>query len=296
MRCLVRKTSDRARLPEGVEFAEGSLLDEDSLQRGVAGCAGVVHLAAVLKVRSNREFKVYNADATVQLGRIARAAGVERFVFCSSLAAAGPAPGVGRRRPKDQPQPITDYGKSKLAAEQALTAAAGAMRVTIIRPPAVYGPYDASFLTLVRSVNRGLRRTLGEGQKFSLIHGADLGEAFALALEADLPNGSVWFATDGVDHTDDELARTIAATLGRRAINLRAPLALARGVAALNELRGRLTGRAVFLNRQKIRELTQPNYTCDDAAFRAATGFANKWDLAGGMRQTIDWYKRKGWL
>jgi nucleoside-diphosphate-sugar epimerase len=92
VRCLVRSTSDRSRLPEEVELAEGHLLNFASLQRAAADCWGVIHVGGVVRVRVARDFLRVNRDGTANLTKAAREAGVERFVLCGSQAAAGPTP------------------------------------------------------------------------------------------------------------------------------------------------------------------------------------------------------------
>lgn len=297
VRCLVRPTSDRRRLPPEVEQATGHLLDYDSLVRAARGCWAVIHLGGLVKARDVQEFRRVNRDGTANLVRAAKESGVARMVLCSSQAAAGPSTPDRRRRAEDPPQPVTDYGRSKLAAEEVLKASAGELWWCILRPPAVYGPWDTAFLTMVRWIKRGFKIRLGRGDMpFSLIHAADLAQALTLAVQAEWHSGAVWFVTDGEDHNLEELAVFIEDALGKRARWLTVPLWAGPLVAGATELYARLRGGTAFLGRQKLRELVQPAWTCDDQPFRLATGFEPSYRLREGIAETVEWYLDAGWV
>ncbi len=294
LRCLVRPTSNRSRLPQQLELVEGHLLDKQVLNRAVEGCEGVLHIGGVIKVKKTSDFYRINGEATALLAEAANRAGVKRFVLVSSQAAAGPAANSGRRSTTDRPAPVTAYGRSKLAGEQALAEKSDAMWWNIIRPPAVYGPEDYAFLPLVKAVKRGFKLRLGKPIRFSLIHAADLAQALLLTLTSDLPSGGIWYATDGREHDDGEMTQLIAEALGVRAVTIVIPRWSAYGIAALLETWGKLTGSAVLLSRDKVLEISQRNYTCDDRPFREATGFANEYSLREGLAETVQWYIEKG--
>ena len=135
LRCLVRPTSDRSRLPEGIELAEGQLLNFESLQRAAEGCREVVHLGGLTRAGNPRDFHLINRDGTANLVRAAREGGVERFILCSSQSAAGPSTPQRRRLDRDPPGPVSEYGRSKLEGEEALKTGAGEMWWCILRPP-----------------------------------------------------------------------------------------------------------------------------------------------------------------
>lgn len=297
VRCLVRPTSDRSRLPSGVELSEGHLLNFESLQKAVKGCWGVMHIGGVVRVREVRDFYRINRDGTANLVKAARESGVDRFLLCSSQAAAGPSTPDRRRQTEDPPAPVTEYGRSKLAGEETLKAAAGAMWWSIVRPPAVYGPWDVAFLTLARWAYHGFKLRLGDGRmQIALIHVADLARALALALETDQPSGRIWFATDGSDHDTRELSNLLEHELGKRAVWIAIPRWTAPMIARVIEVVARFKGESPLLGRQKLAELMQPAWTCDDQPFRQATGFKELYDLPSGIADTVEWYLQNRWI
>lgn len=297
VRCLVRPTSDISRLPKEVELIEGHLLNYHSLQAAVQDCWGVMHVGGVVRVKHIRDFYLVNRDGTSNLVKAARKAGVERFLLCSSQAAGGPSRVDRRRRVEDISTPVTEYGRSKAAGEDALRGDAGEMWWCIVRPPAVYGPWDVAFLTFVKWVQRGFKLRLGSGKMpFSLIHGEDLARAMIKALRSNYKSRATWYATDGQDHTMQDLGEAVERALGKRAIWLTIPLWAAPSIAKLIESLARARGETALLSRQKVIELVQPAWTCDDTPFRRETNYKERYQLIDGMAQTVDWYKKSGWI
>src|SRR6185437_12148229 len=87
---------------------------------------------------------------------------VKKFVFVSSLEACGPSPD-GLPVPADQENPVTAYGRSKLAAEKVVLSAQDDLSVVVLRPGAIYGPRDGEILEMFKSVQRGVLPLVGGG-------------------------------------------------------------------------------------------------------------------------------------
>src|SRR5262249_55190489 len=118
VRLLYRPRPDR-KIPEqdGLEPVPGDLLDPDSTRAAVSGGDAVGPLAGLIAAVRARELMRVNADGTEALARAARAAGVERFVLVSSLAAAGPGRRGEARTEASPVAPVAAYGRSKAEAE-----------------------------------------------------------------------------------------------------------------------------------------------------------------------------------
>ena len=302
VRALVRPTSD-TRFLEGlahVTLLSGALSDEDSLLAATEGVDGIIHAAGLVKARRPADFHRTNEQGTANLLDAAKqnAPGIERFVLVSSLTVMGPSED-GRPVPAGaSPNPVTHYGRSKLAAEKVARAEADSLPITIIRPPMIYGPRDREILPFFKSVQLGVLPLTGSPDSaLSAIYAADCAAACIKALEANVPSGSTYFVEDGCLETLGGLIRHIENALGRRAwLRVPVPRFLMYGAALGSEFYGRVMGRAVMLTRDKLNELLAPHWVCDSTEAQAALGWKPRISFAEGTRITGAWYRRAGWL
>ena len=102
------------------------------------------HLAGLTQAADAETFERINARGTRYLleACLEHPLRLKRFVYVSSLAAAGPSPAGMPLTEEDVPHPISDYGRSQLHAEAILRGRMGVVAITLIRPPVVYGPRD----------------------------------------------------------------------------------------------------------------------------------------------------------
>ena len=135
VRGIVRPESRRA-VPEGIELIRAPLSTPE-LGRVCAGVAIIVHLAGVTRAASNPIYRAVNVEGTRAVAEAARQVGA-RLVYVSSQAAAGPGTPLRPRREEDAPHPVTAYGASKLAGEEAVREAAD-LPWSILRPVFLLG-------------------------------------------------------------------------------------------------------------------------------------------------------------
>jgi nucleoside-diphosphate-sugar epimerase len=302
VRALVRRSSDTKflRTLSNVELFDGAVDDRQSLEKAVAGVEAVVHSAGLVKARSLDEFMRVNAKGTEALldACLTQQATLKRFVLVSSIAVGGPSDAHGNPVPLDAiPRPVTDYGRSKLAAEQAALAKKDALKITIIRPPAIYGPRDREILAFFKSIKLGVLPLLGSpNSKLSMAYGPDCARACIRAIDVEVPSGSIFAVDDGAVHTMAELIREAEAAVGKRAF-LRIPLPrrIVEGAALLSEAYGRATNRAVMLTRDKCNELFD-QWVCDSSSTQRELGWAPSMTFSQGVQRTVDWYREAGWL
>ena len=278
----------------------GVVGDKSSLLAATEGVDGIIHAAALVKARTPADFHRTNAQGTANLLDAARrnAPHLERFVLVSSLAVMGPSED-GRPLPAGaSPNPVTHYGRSKLAAEQAARGAAHALPITIIRPPMIYGPRDREILPFFKSVQLGVLPLTGApSSALSVIYAADCAAACIKALAADVPSGSAYYVEDGCTETLSALIAHIENALGSRAwLRIPVPRFLMYGAALGNEVYGGVMGRAVMLTRDKLNELLAPHWVCDSAEAQAALVWKPRVSFEEGTRITGAWYRREGWL
>lgn len=299
VRALVRKTSDVRRLPaSGVERVEGSLEDADSLARAVRGTDVIVHLAALTRAHTEKEYHRANVLGTANLLEALRRAEPRprRLVYLSSLAAVGPSVDGRPVGPADTPRPLTAYGRSKLAGEELCLKAAEELELVILRAPAVYGPRDRDLLHFFRLAARGILPVpTGPARPLQLIHVEDLADAVVRASTA--PDGTgIFHVAEPAAYPWVEVVRLVADAVGVRGRVVPVPAPLVRAAGWASETLGRITGRASIFDRDKARELLAPGWLCDVGAMRTVFGFEPQVALPDGLSSTARWYRNEGWL
>ncbi len=324
VRCLVRSTSavdGRQKLT--AQWITGDVTDSSTLPAAVADVDVVYHLAGITRANRNSDYVRANVTGTRNvIESCSQRTTPPVVVLVSSLAAAGPMADRNRLRTEtDLPQPVSRYGASKLAGEHAAEAFADRVPITIVRPPIVLGPGDATGLALFKSIRR-LRAflVLGSERRVSIIHVADLNNALIAAAQIGerLParatsvvetpssttaNGS---STDGCgkyfvaadEHpTFSELNRLVARAVNRPyAWAIRLPLAVMWATAVPGEIAGRITGKARYLSFERAREYTAGHWICSAEKAKRELNFAPAAPLAERLNQTADWYRQEGWL
>jgi nucleoside-diphosphate-sugar epimerase len=265
----------------------------------VKGVDAIIHSAGLVKARSQAEFDQTNVEGTrnIVLAAKAHAPKLKKLVFVSSLTAAGPSPD-GVPLEGDSSGPVTDYGRSKLAAERIVLAAKAELPVVILRPGAIYGPRDQEILAFFKAVNNRVLPQIGAGNStVSMIFGADCAEACVKAITADVPSGSTYFVSDDEPYTFKTMTEEIETALGKRAfVRFPLPMPVIWLAAVSSELYGKLSNKAVMLNRDKINEIRQPHWVCSSKRTRKELGWEPRVGLKEGTAITARWYQDNGWL
>ena len=296
---LLRPGADRSLIgPGDLEVRTGSIADPRSLDAAMEGATHVIHCAGCTKAVRASEFDAVNGAGTRNVVEAVNRTrgGVRRLVHISSLSAGGPARADRPAREEDTPRPVSAYGRSKLAGEEAVRGACEAEAV-IIRPPAVYGPRDRAFLPLFKALRSHLRPLFGGGgMDLSLVYAGDLADAIAACLVHPSAAGRTYYAASPETTTSGRLAAAIGARLGSWSVPLPLPVALLWPLCAARDGLARLTGRPGVLSRQKYAELRAPGWACDPGRLRREVGFACATGLEAGLAGTLAWYRREGWL
>jgi len=300
--CLMRPTSPPRRTAlDGldVERRVAALDDPDALRLAVRGVDYVFHAAGLTRARNLAEYLAVNADGTGRLleALLAEGAAPRRFVYVSSLAAAGPAQSPEPPDESATPHPADDYGASKLAGERVVLEHANRLPVTIVRPPAVYGPRDANFLPLFRLAARlGRVPVIGKPSKqAAFVYAGDLAEGLRLAAQTPQAVGRTYYIASGI-HTMSEVAEAVCLALNMPPRMLRVPTLLALLAGEIGQARWALTGRAQIISRRKVRDMLCPWWTCSWTRARQELGYRQAVSLQEGMRLTAQWYVEHGWL
>lgn len=300
VRCLVRQSSrlDFIR-PLDVELASGDVTEAETLASAIEGVDAVVHCAGLTKAPSRAGYFRVNEGGSRNLYTACRRRKdkILKIVHLSSLAALGPSTD-GRPITEDSiPHPVSDYGESKLAAQRVAESFVGDLPVSIVVPPAVYGPRDLDFYVYFRFVRRGIIPLIGmRAHHLSLIYVQDLADAVAAVLLSEHTVGRSYLVDDGCIQTWTSVADAIACALVRKPKRVRMPVAAARSLGAIGDICARLTGKVWLINSQKVREFLQTSWTCSSQRIRDELGFRPQYSLERGIRETLSWYQENKWL
>jgi nucleoside-diphosphate-sugar epimerase len=299
VRGLVRRTSDLRWLEGlGLDLAFGEVTDPATLPAAVRDIEAVYHAAGATKARRTETYRRVNCQGTVNLLEACRehAPRLKKFVLVSSQAAAGPGEDGRPSREDDPCRPISEYGRSKLMAEEAAAHFMDRLPVTVVRPPAIYGPRDVDFLIYFRILKKHLRPLLGFRQRpVSICHVRDVVSGTILAGKSERSAGRTYFLSGG-ETTWDELTRTMAEALNVRTLKIRVPVFALHALAALNEVFAPLRREAPVLDRRKAREMTAACWTCDRSRAAEELGYRPSVPLEEGIRETVAWYREMGWI
>jgi len=269
-------------------------LPGEDLERAVKNVSVVFHLAGITSATNDSAYVTVNVEGTRNIVQAMQKSAPEAvLVFCSSLAAAGPST---RKRPlneTDEPSPVSAYGRSKLTAERIVEESG--LKYLIVRPPAVYGPRDTDILAAFRFALRGLAlRVAPEGQTLSLVHVQDL--AGGLACAAETEGRGLYYMTDGMVHTWESVMEHVSRAVGKKTKTISVAPFVADGLSRLEMFRASLFGSKPLLTPDRIIELSQASWTCDDTRARLDIDYESSIALPDGMRMTAEWYRKQGWL
>lgn len=286
VRILARRMPIAALTPDRpLEVVLGDLEDQAALHRLVGGVDAVIHVAGIIKARHTAEFHKVNVEGTRHVtAALAEASPDLRVIHVSSLAAREPG--------------LSPYCASKRGGEDAIGTLPNPARLTVIRPPAVYGPGDTEIFPMFKAASFGFCAYPAPRQsRVSLIHGADLAAGIVAAVEAKgldplyelddgHPGGYAWA----------EIGAGLSAALARPVRMIRVPRPLLTAIAAGVELHRRVAGSLTALSFAKVPELYHSDWAARGPRLEAATGWKPAYDITKGFGDTLAWYRAIGWL
>jgi dihydroflavonol-4-reductase len=299
VRCLVLP-EEGPRWLEGlpVAFFEGSVTEPASLPAFLEGCDAIAHIAGLTRARTEEEFAAVNVDGAVNLVRAALSlpGGPRHMVAMSSMAASGPCPD-GRCLDEDEPQrPLTPYGRSKAALEEALLAFEGPFHSSFIRAPGVYGPRDRDFLQYFRLVRRGLRLVAGDRNVMSLLYVKNLAKGLALCLGNPAAYGQAFFLADEGEWDWDGFSEMVEKALGARTLRVHVPQWAVTALALASEAAKPFMRRPPLLDRHKLLEARQHRWVVSTAKAERLLGWAPPYATRDALAETGKWYLEEAWL
>lgn len=304
----VRASTNREYLKdENIKFVDLKFNDKELLKKQLSEHKEkfgrwdyIIHNLGVTKCKNPEDFDRINyyfvknfTEALIETETVP-----EQFIMMSSLGAWGIGDEIGFTpiRQSDIPHPNTRYGKSKLKAEQHLHTLSDFPYV-IMRPTGVYGPREKDYYLMMKTIKFGFDFSVGyKKQLITFIYVKDLIKAIFLAIDKGVKQRS-YFISDGSAYTSTQFRKYIASAMGKRfIIPIRLPLFFLRAVSYCAEFFASLTGSASTLNRDKYNIMKQRNWICDITPLREELKFEPDYPLEKGVSETVNWYKKSGWL
>ncbi len=216
-----------------------------------------------------------------------------RFVYVSSLAASGPSSKPAGRLPEEPPCPVSAYGRSKLAGEEAVRRHVGPW--VVVRPPAIYGPRDVDVLQFFRMASRGIV-PLPRGERFvTVAHVADVVRA-VLVSAGGVGDGHVIHVGEPRPFELGRLVRRLAEVGGVRAKTVSVPVPLVRAAGLVGDVLQLFGIRGVALTSDKALELTACHWTAQTEGSLTLLGLGGYVTFDVGAAHAWEWYRRAGWL
>ena len=298
--CLVRDLR-HLRWLEGrdVRLIQGDCTQPESLAAALQGVSLVFHCAGLTKAQNARDYYNVNQIGTKNLleACVRHNPGIEKFILVSSQAAAGPSPDGRPVDDGNRPHPVSDYGRSKLLAEDEVRGYKDRLPVVILRPTTVYGPRDADLFELFRWASRGLTLEMTGGDRYlNFCYVEDLAAALLLSAEHKTESGSVYFVAESRSYSWSEFRELLLSTGGVKARTIKLPYWSAYLIGLVSEIGSLFTKRPALANRQKVREAAQRYWLCDVSKIENDLCFRAEYPLQKGLELTWKWYRKNRWL
>lgn len=296
VRCLVR-TSEKWLSGKPFKKYTGDLHDLKVLREAVQGVDTIFHLAGVVKAPDRQTFERANVDATENLLRIARQEDVPHIVVLSSLAAVGPSNGqpVDEQTPM---QPVSMYGHSKKEMEELVHRISdNDDSITILRPPAVYGPREDQIYSFFKMANKRVCPIIGNGERprISMVYVADVVQACLKAARRRVPGVHTYFISGEPIHTWSEIRKTTEKVLGKKTAPIYIKPGIVKKIAGVIEKSASFFGVYPVINRDKANEMVL-EWTCSIEKAKKELNYKPEYSLDEGIARTIHWYQKHHWL
>lgn len=277
-------------LPEGCEsVVVGNINGNTNWSTAFGNIHSVVHLAARVHVMKDAsedplsEFREVNVEGTRRLAEAAAAAGVQHFIFISSIKVNGESTRGQSFSEEDIPSPEDPYAISKWEAEKVLREieVRTGMSVTILRPPLIYGPgVKANFAKLIRLVDQGIPLPLGSvDNRRSLLGLGNFADLICHCVEKDAAKGETFVVSDGSDVSTSDLVRRISLAWKKKPRLVSLSPGLLRTV-------GRVTGKQAMIKR-----LTE-SLVIDSSKVRSVLRWKPPFSMEEELARTVAWCKR----
>ncbi|MDQ7020865.1 MAG: NAD(P)-dependent oxidoreductase [Candidatus Dojkabacteria bacterium] len=272
------------------EYFEGDITSDISINHALENIDIVLHLAAIVSSSSSKTYFRINSEGTNKLARASEAHNIERFVFISSMSAAGPSKD-NKNNETSECKPANYYGQSKLKAEEYLKETSN-LDYVILRPSAVYGPgaYDTIPLFKLMDANIDIN-FLGHSPKFKMVYIDDFVRAVITAIKSDNVSKKTYFIAHPEIIDDVKISKVLKLAFEKRFMfPIFVPKFLIKFLGCMGNLSSKTLKINPFINSDKVKDLLG-DWVYSSKSFINDTDFQYKIGYKVGMKRTVRWYK-----
>jgi nucleoside-diphosphate-sugar epimerase len=291
VRLTTRRNPEDVKI-ENAEVIKVSFNDVESLKKAVEGCSGVFHLAALISGCSREEFEKANVKSTENVVSAVNAQEKkpEFFIYSSSLASGGPSQNPEMPRTEQmKDEPVSNYGRTKLAAETFVKQLDGSIKWTILRPPIVYGKNDAGISKVARWVKRGFMVNMCAGDVFfNFIYLGDLIEVMITAIKNPATKGQTYFVCENKHYPWMFFIDSIAKSMGKkRPIMLTLSPGKMKMLGKAYQWISKMIGTEPVFNEDKAVEACAGNWIASSKKWEKDTDWKGWTPLVEGLKETF---------
>jgi len=295
--CLVRPKSQTEFLKKfPVHFVVGSADDHGCLEKAVQDQDFVFHLAGRIRSASRKVYDMANRQLTrnLTLACLKKNQSLKRFVYVSSIAAAGPSHPDSCSEESQLPSPTSEYGRSKLKGEEAVREVWDIVPTTIIRPPNVYGPRQQETELLIKLISKRIVPILKDKKEStSLIYVKDLVEGILKAVHSPKTKSQIYYLTDGKGYSWREIILTIKKHVFGDSLYLPLGEELIYLSAWLVDMLKKAGLMKSHFGRKAWRVMVQTLWLFSTAKAEKDFGFRARYSFENGIKETVNYYHFK---
>jgi nucleoside-diphosphate-sugar epimerase len=287
VRILARRPIDHPQFAGlQLDAVPGDLSNGEALRALVDGADVIIHAAGLIKARSAAAFEAVNVVGTANLAQTIEKSGASpKVLLVSSMAAREPT--------------LSSYARTKRAAEQLLTTKLKRRATLIIvRPCAIYGPWDRETLSIFRAIAwRIFVRPRSAHGRLAVIHAADAAAAIAVLCEQGSHEALFELTDERIEgYSWDEIATAAETAMQTRALVIPLPGAAVKAAAAVSLVVGKLLRQTPMFTPEKAREILHADWGSKPERQPPRSLWSPEIDLARGFRDTVNWYREQHWL
>ncbi|MDQ7018246.1 MAG: NAD(P)-dependent oxidoreductase [Robiginitomaculum sp.] len=283
VRAIVRSLPIHEQLaPHRLELVPGDLEDEAALKRLATGADAIIHIAGAIKGDADSLMRT-NFGGTRRIAAAWRQNAPDaRFISVSSFTAREPH--------------LSAYGASKRKAEEAVIALDG--NWLVVRPPAIYGPWDRESLSIFKAARLPIHPMLGnKAARLSLIHVRDAADALCALCDGGPTQKLLELSDAELDgYSWPQIVTVACQAVSRPPRPFYVPPGLVVLAARLNGAMARLRGQVSIFDEGKAREILHSDWSARETHLVPADLWSPKITLEEGFAETAKWYCEAGWL